>query len=186
MNYTLASARTFPPWLSEGWTLVGLERDSRYLVSVQVGQRDRDLFTRGIAQTWEAVQRNKYIRLFSDGERRYASELWKLASVRLDRKYGDYEYRKVWREGIELAIKIKGSQGNPRREWVNPEHPFTAISSESDVHANHNEALNSAIRLDFAASGNNLQMQCLPPSSEYLCQECGWINTRYHCSEINS
>jgi|GEM_PF-3611363 len=32
------------------------------------------------------------------------------------------------------------SQGNPRREWVNPEHPFTAISSESDVHANHNEA----------------------------------------------
>lgn len=56
------------------------------------------------------------------------------------RRYGDYEYRKVWREGIEVAIKIKGFQGNPRREWVNPEHRFTAISSESDVHANHNEA----------------------------------------------
>jgi hypothetical protein len=51
--------------------------------------------------------------------------------VRLDRKYGDYQYRKVWREGIELAIKIKGSQENPRREWVKPEHPFTAISSEA-------------------------------------------------------
>lgn len=151
MNCILASARTFPPWLSEGWTLIGIERDSRYLVSVQVGQRDRDLFTRGIAQTWAAVQRNKYIRLFSDGERRYASELWKLASVRLDRKYGDYQHRKVWREGIELAIKIKGSQGHPRREWVNPEHPFTAISSESDVHANHNEALNSAIRRKCSA-----------------------------------
>lgn len=85
------------------------------------------------------------------GERRYASELWKLASVRLERKYGDYHYRKVWREGIELAIKIKGSQGNPRREWVNPEHPFTAISPESDVHANHNEALNSAIRRKCSA-----------------------------------
>ena len=151
MNYTLASVRTFPPWLSEGWALIGIERDSRYVVSVQVGQKDRDLFTSGIAQTWEAVQRNKYIRLFSDGERRSAAELWKLASVWLDRRYGDYGHRKVWREGIEVAIKIKGSQGNPRREWVNPEHPFTAISSESDVHANHNEALNSSIRRKCSA-----------------------------------
>lgn len=58
------------------------------------------------ATTWAAVWRSQYIRLFSDGERRYTSELWKLASVRLDRKYGDYQYRKVWREGIEVAIKI--------------------------------------------------------------------------------
>ena len=138
--------------MSEGWTLTGIERDSRYWVTVQVGYRDKDLFTRGIAQTWETVQRSKYIRLFSDGERRYAQELWKLASVRLvDRRYGDYEYRKVWREGLEVAIKIKGSQGNPRREWVKPEHPFTAISPESDIHANHNEALNSAIRRKCSA-----------------------------------
>ncbi len=31
-------------------------------------------------------------------------------------------------------------------EWVNIEHPFTAISDKSDVHANHNEAQNSALR----------------------------------------
>ena len=41
----------------------------------------------------------------------------------------------------EVAIKIKGSQGNRRVEWVKPEHPFTAISQSSEVHANHNEAL---------------------------------------------
>jgi hypothetical protein len=49
---------------------------------------------------------------------------------------------------LEVAIKIKGSQGNRRVEWVKPEHPYpyTAISDKSDVHANHNEANNSALR----------------------------------------
>lgn len=56
-----------------------------------------------------------------------------------------YGYRQVWRQGFYVAIKIKGSQGNRRVEWV-PEHPFTAISPASDVHANHNEAHNSALR----------------------------------------
>ena len=50
------------------------------------------------------------------------------------------------REGLEVAIKIKGSQGRPRIEWVKVEHPFTAISDKSDVHANHNEAQNASLR----------------------------------------
>jgi len=37
-------------------------------------------------------------------------------------------------------MKIKGSQGKRRIEWVYPEHPFTAISAPTEVHANHNEA----------------------------------------------
>jgi len=53
---------------------------------------------------------------------------------------------KVWREGLEVAIKIKGSQGRPRREWLYADHPFTAVSEATEVHANHCEALNSAIR----------------------------------------
>ena len=31
-------------------------------------------------------------------------------------------------------------------EWIKPEHPHTATSHKSDVHANHNEANNSALR----------------------------------------
>ena len=58
----------------------------------------------------------------------------------------DYPYRKVWRKGLEVAMKIKGSQGRPRIEWVKAEHPLTAISDKSDVHANHNEAHNAALR----------------------------------------
>lgn len=57
----------------------------------------------------------------------------------------DYGRRKVWREGLEVAMKIKGSQGQKRVEWVKVEHPFTAISPACEVHANHNEAQNSAL-----------------------------------------
>jgi hypothetical protein len=72
----------------------------------------------------------------------------------------NYGYRKVWQFGLEVATKIKGSQGRKRVEWLKIEHPFTAISASSDVHkegvrgklppahfrANHNEAQNSALR----------------------------------------
>jgi hypothetical protein len=106
------------------------------------------LFAEGVQRSWQWAEPSEFICWFSDGERRYGKELWKLASVRLNseqvsRQYG---HLKVWREGLEVAIKIKGSQGNRRVEWLKVEHPFTAISSSATVHANHNEALNSCIR----------------------------------------
>jgi hypothetical protein len=83
-----------------------------------------------------------------NNRRRYGIELWKLASVYI--KPGEttesYKHRKVWREGLEVAMKVKGSQGKPHVEWLKQEHPFTAISLKADVHANHNEAQNSALR----------------------------------------
>ncbi|MCA6605805.1 MAG: hypothetical protein IM533_15415 [Pseudanabaena sp. M007S1SP1A06QC] len=66
----------------------------------------------------------------------------RLKSTEVSREYG---HRKVWRHGLEVAIKIKSSQGNRRVEWLKPEHPYTAISDKSEVHANHNEANNSAL-----------------------------------------
>lgn len=148
MNSTLAWARTFPPWESEGWTLTCIERSSRYWLTAQAGPKDGKLFEQGVKTSWQWANACQFIRWFSDGERRYAQELWQLASVRLKYQEVSAQYRhlKVWRQGLEVAIKIKGSQGQPRVEWVKPEHPFTAISLTSEVHANHNEALNSSIR----------------------------------------
>lgn len=99
-------------------------------------------------KAWQWAKRSQFIRWFTDGERRYAQQLWQLASHYLkaneyNRVYG---HRKVWRQGLEVALKIKSSQGNKRVEWAKTEHPFTAISAKSQVHANHNEAHNSALR----------------------------------------
>ncbi len=48
-------------------------------------------------------------------------------------------------------------------EWVYPEHPFTAISASSEVHANHNEAQNSALRRRCSAyrRRQNLDVKCV-------------------------
>ena len=107
-----------------------------------------DLFKQATNTAWLWAKTSQYIRWFTDGERLYAQQLWKMASVYLKssevtREYG---HRKVWRCGLEVAMKIKGSQGNRRVEWVKPEHPYTSISDKSAVHANHNEANNSALR----------------------------------------
>jgi hypothetical protein len=50
----------------------------------------------------------------------------------------EYGHRKVWRYGLEVALKIKASQGNRLVQWIKPEHPYTTINDNSDVHANHN------------------------------------------------
>lgn len=137
-----------PPSESEGWTIHFLERESRYWLEARAGFKDQELFELGVESAWRWAEPSEFIRWFTDGERRYAKELWKSASVSLPALMTTeaFPYRKVWREGLEVAIKIKGSQGKPRVEWVKPAHPYTAISHQSEVHANHNEAQNSALR----------------------------------------
>ena len=148
MKFTLASARTFPPSESEGWTIHFIERQSRYWVAAHAGQKTKQLFGQGTAQAWQWAAPAQFIRWFTDGERRYGHALWSLASVFLTRAEttAAYQRRKVWRQGLEVAMKIKGSQGQRRVVWLKSEHPFTAISPTRDVHANHNEAQNSALR----------------------------------------
>lgn len=148
MRSTLAWARTFPPCESEGWTIHLIERESRYWVEAQAGQKTNELFEQGTTKAWEWAKPADFIRWFTDGERRYGTALWKLASVRLKAGefHPDYGRWKVWRQGLEVAMKIKGSQGHKRVEWVKMEHPFTALSPAAEVHANHSEAQNSALR----------------------------------------
>ncbi|MBD2189218.1 hypothetical protein H6F41_13825 [Pseudanabaena sp. FACHB-723] len=125
-----------------------IERKSRYWIEARAGLKTTELFAKATKTAWEWTKASQYIRWFTDGERRYAQQLWQMANVYLksnevSREYGHW---KVWRHGLEVAIKIKGSQGKCRVEWLKTEHPYTAISDKSDVHANHNEANNSALR----------------------------------------
>ncbi len=137
-----------PPEASEGWTISFIERESRYWLEASAGLKAAQLFEQGVERAWQWAVSSAWIRWFTDGERRYGKELWKLASVYLPSHLTSeaYPYQKVWREGLEVAIKIKGSQGKARVEWLQVEHPWTAMSSIAEVHANHLEAFNSALR----------------------------------------
>lgn len=100
--YTRVS-ENFPP---AGWTIHFIERSSRYWVSAQAGHKDELLFQRGTQQVWQGAQTCPSIRWFTDGERRYAKALWDLASIYLVLRecLGRYHTRKVWREGLEVAM----------------------------------------------------------------------------------
>ena len=117
-------------------------------MTAQAGLKDETLFTQGTESAGQWAQGAATIRWFTDGERRYGKALWPLASEYLPERglAMSYPFRKVWREGLEVAIKIKGSQGQRRVVWLKVEHPFTGVSPTAEVHANHNEAQNAAIR----------------------------------------
>ena len=165
MKSILTWVRTVPPSESEGWTVIFIERDSRYWSVAQAGRKDTVLFAKATQLAWQWASSSAFIRWFTDGERRYAQQLWQRASVYLkpSEVSREYRHRKVWREGLEVAIKIKGSQGHRRVEWIKPEHPYTAISLECEVHANHVEANNSALRRRCSAyrRGQNLYAKTL-------------------------
>ncbi len=125
-----------------------IERQSRYGIAAVAGKKQASLFAKRTSKAWQWASSARFIRWFTDGERRYGKTLWRLASVWL--KGGETPaadgQRKVWRAGLEVAMKIKGSQGQRRIEWVKTAYPFTIISPPSAVHANHNEAQNAALR----------------------------------------
>lgn len=62
-----------PPSESEGWTMTCIERNSRYWVTVTVGRRDERLFEQGVQSSWQWERACRFMRWFSDGERRYAN-----------------------------------------------------------------------------------------------------------------
>ncbi|MGF1521428.1 MAG: hypothetical protein ACFBSF_03810 [Leptolyngbyaceae cyanobacterium] len=95
------------------------KRESRYWVDAQAGQRRNELLEKGTTVAWTWAKSAQVIRWFTDGECRYALALWKLARVRLkrDEAHRSYRHRKVWRSGLEVAMKIKGSQGRRRVVW---------------------------------------------------------------------
>jgi hypothetical protein len=110
-----------------------MERESRYWFVGLAGKRENILFKKGMQQLWDWAKPAKFIRLLTDGEYRYSKEgdwgkippahfrnyLCPLAHVFLkpDEVSSTYRHRKVWRQGLEVACKVKGSQGTPRRVW---------------------------------------------------------------------
>jgi bacillopeptidase F (M6 metalloprotease family) len=79
--------------MSEGWTIHLIERSSRYWVEAKAGLKDASLFEKGVKSAWDWAKPSEGIRWFTDGERRYGKELWKLASVYLPQSARTPSYR---------------------------------------------------------------------------------------------
>ena len=141
-----------PQQLSEGWTVLLLERASRFVIELNCGEKDNTLFLQAIERFIELVNCTDEISLLTDGERRYSTILFDICHELLKTgKPG--RPKKVLPKGVQVKLKNKGNQAHkkgPKRakyQTPKPEHPDTKKSiEEKEIHANHIEAQNASIR----------------------------------------
>jgi transposase-like protein len=141
---------------SEGWTIVLMERSSRFLWELQCGKKDEKLFKSALELLVQVIEQTRNLTLLSDGERRYGNLLFAICHEVLGTgKPG--RPKKRLRKGVRVRLKNKGSKKRarkPRPKYQAPvlEHPETTHSvKESDIHANHVEAFNSSLRRNNSA-----------------------------------
>lgn len=141
---------------SEGWTIVLMERGSRFLWELSCGRKDQQLFEQALTLLAEVIVQTGSLTLLSDGERRYGNILFDIC-CEVIRTGKPGRPKKRLPKGVRVRLKNKGSKkrpGRPRKKYQTPvpEHPQTAHDvEESTIHANHAEAFNASMRRRNAA-----------------------------------
>ena len=141
----------------EGWTLILMERASRFMWELTCGEKDRELFLSAIQRVKKIIACTGDVTLVTDGERRYGNILFEIChEVMRDGRRG--RPPKVLPKGVKVRIKNKGSRAHqrgrrrPKYETPHREHPHTPQNLETiDIHANHVEALNASLRRRHSA-----------------------------------
>ena len=149
--------KNVPAEKSSGWTIVLMDRASRFIWELSCGKKDRSLFEKAIKTLAELVDQTEDISLVTDGERRYGKILFEICHEFL-RTGKPGRPRKTLKQGINVRVKNKGSQAHkkgrkkPKYQTTCPLHPETSAQiSDEATHANHVEANNSAMRRKCSA-----------------------------------
>ena len=144
------------PSVSDGWTIVLMERGSRFLWELHGGRKDKQLFEQALTGLATVIEQTGSISLLTDGERRYGNLLFDICyDVIRTGKPG--RPKKRLPKGVRVRLKNKGAKqrrGRPRKTYQAPipEHPQTTHEvAENTIHANHVEAFNASIRRRNAA-----------------------------------
>ncbi len=133
-----------------------MERASRFIWELKCGQRDRTLFQAAIETLSQVIEQTQDLSLVTDGERRYGNILFEICRQAL--RTGQVgRPRQTLPQGVKVRVKNKGSQAHkkgpkrPKYQAPQPEHPDTPQDlAEADIHANHLEGFNSALRRKLA------------------------------------
>lgn len=137
---------------SEGWTMILMERASRFIWEMSCDEKTASLFEQAIATLIQVIKQTDELTLLTDGERRYGNLLFDICQETI-RTGKPGRPRKTFASGVTARIKNKGGQsrqpGRKRPKYQAPwsDHPDTTITlSNDEIHANHLEAFNSALR----------------------------------------
>ena len=142
---------------SKGWTIVLMDRATRFIWAMGCGRKDRQLFTQAIRLLCRVLKQTGDLTLLTDGERRYGNILFEIChQVLRNGKRG--RPKKTLRKGVKVRLKNKGAQAHkkgrkrPKYQAPFPEHPETIQTiTTQDIHANHLEAFNTSLRRRCAA-----------------------------------
>jgi transposase-like protein len=67
-----------PAFASEGWTIVLMDRASRFIWELECGPRETSLFERAMQTLSQVIEQTEDLTLFTDGERRYGTLLFQI------------------------------------------------------------------------------------------------------------
>jgi len=141
-----------PPMDSEGWTILLMDRASRFIWEISCGEKTELLFLRAMEPLAQVIAQTDELSLFTDGERQYGNLLFAICRETFHTGESGRP-PSVLPKGVTVRIKNKGNQshqpGPKRPKYQAPwrEHPDTDTQiDDSDIHANHPEAFNSSLR----------------------------------------
>ena len=72
-----------PAAASQGWTIVLMDRASRFLWELDCGQRETELFEQAMQTLAQVIEQTDDLALFTDGERRYGNLLFDICQTLL-------------------------------------------------------------------------------------------------------
>jgi len=136
---------------SEGWTIVLMERSSRFLWELDCGNKDEQLVEAALSLLCEVIQQTQDLTLLSDGERRYGKILFAVCHEVIHNGQPGRPKKRL-PKGVRLRLKNKGARkrsGRKRPKYQAPvaEHPGTDSKIDNyQIHANHVEAFNASLR----------------------------------------
>ena len=105
--------KNVPPEDSRGWTIVLMERASRFIWFMECGKKDKKLFKKAIETLCKIIEKTDDLTLITDGERRYGNLLFEICHE-LVRTGKRGRPKKTLKKGVKVRIKNKGSQSKKR------------------------------------------------------------------------
>ena len=101
------------PSESEGWTLMLLDRASRFILDLSCDQKQASLFIGAMQLLSEVIKNTDDLSLLTDGERSYSKYLFQIC-YDLIRTGKPGRPRKVLPQNVKVRVKNKGSQSHKK------------------------------------------------------------------------
>src|SRR6266851_509050 len=101
--------KNVPPDQSRGWTILLMDRASRFIWALDCGKKDRRLFQKAIKTLDKIARQTHDLSIFTDGERRYGNLLFEICHELVHNgKPG--RPKKTFKKGVHVRLKNKGAQ----------------------------------------------------------------------------